>query len=429
MEKFGGYGFNKSHSAAYALIAYQTAYLKAHFPVEFMAALLTSEMGAIDSVVKFNAECRSHDISVLPPDINTSGKGFTVDGEKILFGLVAVKNVGEGAIDAILDARKTGGPFASIFDFCERVDLKRVNKRVLESLIQCGAFDTTGAHRAQMTEALETALDYGQRVQKEKASPQMGLFDSLEIERQTFNPPALPHVPAWDNKQQLALEKESLGFYITGHPLDQYERTIGKFVTADALSLKETKDGEAVRIGGIITDVKTIRTKRGELMAFLTTEDMAGSVESTVFSSVYESTANLLATDTPVLIEGRLQKEENGVKIIADKIVSVEMAEETWTASIHIHLNITRTDRESLLKLRGILEKHKGTCPAYLHLVAPEIWDTLIAMPDTIQLRAGEGLSREVNGFLGYNAVELVCKSAEATAGARKGQNGRWARP
>ncbi|WP_373499324.1 DNA polymerase III subunit alpha [Desulfococcus sp.] len=429
MEKFGGYGFNKSHSAAYALIAYQTAYLKAHFPVEFMAAILTSEMGSIDSVVKFNAECRSHDIPVLPPDINTSGKGFTVDGDKILFGLVAVKNVGESAIDAILDARKSGGPFSSIFDFCERVDLKRVNKRVLESLIQCGAFDSTGAHRAQMTAAVETALDYGQRVQKEKASPQMGLFDALEVARQTFNAPALPDAPVWDNRQQLALEKESLGFYITGHPLDQHEKTIGKFATADVLSLKEKNDGEAVRIGGIITDVKTIRTKRGELMAFLTTEDMTGSVESTVFSSVYESAAHLLTADAPVLIEGRLQKEENGVKIIADKIVSVEQAEETWTASIHINLDITRTDRESLLTLRGILEKHRGTCPAYLHLVAPEISDTLIAMPDTIQLRAGEGLSREVNGFLGYTAVELVCKTAEASAGSRKGPNGRRARP
>ena len=429
MEKFGGYGFNKSHSAAYALIAYQTAYLKAHFPVEFMAALLTSEMGAIDSVVKFITECRSHGIPVLQPDINTSGKGFTVDGDKILFGLVAVKNVGEGAIDAIIDARKNGAPFASLYEFCERVDLKRVNKRVVESLIQCGAFDATGAHRAQMMDALEEALDYGQRVQKEKASPQMGLFDALEVERQTFNAPALPDIPVWDDKHQLTLEKESLGFYITGHPLDQFEKTLGKFATADALSLKDKTGGEAVRIGGIITDVKTIRTKRGDLMAFLTIEDMAGSVESVVFSSVYESATDLLAPDTPVLIEGRLQKEENTVKIIADRIVSMALAEETWTASIHINLDITQTDRESLVKLRDILTKHPGSCPAFLHLVAPETSDTVIAVPETILLKAGEELSREVNGFLGYSAVELVCRAAEASAGSKKGANGRWARP
>jgi DNA polymerase-3 subunit alpha len=300
---------------------------------------------------------------------------------------------------------------------------------VLESLIQCGAFDATGAHRAQMMAALEEALDYGQRVQKEKASPQMGLFDALEIERQTFNAPALPDLPAWDNKHQLTLEKESLGFYITGHPLDQFKKTLGKFATADALSLREKTDGEAVRIGGIITNVKTIRTKRGDLMAFLTTEDMAGSLESTVFSSVYESSTDLLLEDTPVLIEGRLQKEENTVKIIADKIVSMELAEQTWTASIHINLDITQTDREGLLKLRDILTEHPGSCPAYLHLVAPETSDTIIAVPDTIQLKAGEELSREVNGFLGYSAVELVCKAAEASAGNRKGPNGRRARP
>ncbi len=428
MEKFGGYGFNKSHSAAYALIAYQTAYLKTHFPVEFMAALLTSEMGSIDSVVKFIAECRSHGIAVLPPDVNSSGKGFTADGDDILFGLVAVKNVGEGAIDAILKARQADGPFASIYEFCERVDLKKVNRRVLESLIQCGAFDATGAHRAQMTAALEEALDYGQRVQKEKASPQMGLFDALEIERQTFNAPALPDVPAWDSKVQLALEKESLGFYITGHPLDQHAGALEKFATADALSLKEGADGAAVRIGGIVTAVKTIRTKRGDLMAFVTTEDMTGTVESTVFSSVYDTAADLLVEDTAVLIEGRLQREENSVKIIADKIVSMTQAEETWTASIHINLDITRTDREILRALRDLLTKHPGSCPAYLHLVAREASDTIIAVPESLQLRAGEKLSRDVNGLLGYEAIELVCKDAEVSGGGRKKEKGRWAR-
>jgi len=180
MEKFGGYGFNKSHSAAYALIAYQTAYLKAHFPVEFLAALLTSEMGSIDHVVKFVAECRSHDIPVLPPDINRSFKEFTVDGNRIRFGLVAVKNVGEGAIDAMIDARHER-PFASLFDFCERVDLKKANKRVIESLIKCGAFDSIGQHRSQMMGVLDLALDYAQRVQKERCGPSGGSSTGLNV--------------------------------------------------------------------------------------------------------------------------------------------------------------------------------------------------------------------------------------------------------
>jgi DNA polymerase-3 subunit alpha len=259
MEKFGGYGFNKSHSAAYALIAYQTAYLKTHFPVEFLAALLTSEMGSIDHVVKFIGECRRHGISVLPPDIQTSFKEFTVDGGRIRFGLVAVKNVGEGAIEAILEARRDG-EFASLFDFCERVDPKRVNRRVIESLIKCGAFDRTGARRAQMMAALETAIDHGQRVQKEKCDAQMTLFGG-EC-RAPVNVPALPDVAEWDERQKLAFEKESLGFYFSGHPLTRYAELLGKFTNADALSIKEAPDGAAVRIGGLIRAVKTIKTKK-----------------------------------------------------------------------------------------------------------------------------------------------------------------------
>ena len=202
IEKFGGYGFNKSHSAAYALIAYQTAFLKAHFAVEIMASLLTSEMHSTDGVVKFIAECRHHDIPILPPDINKSDTEFTVDGSQIRFGLVAVKNVGESAIESIIASRKDQ-PFESLFDFCERVDLKKVNKRVIESLIKCGAFDSTGAKRSQLMAALESALEYGQRVQKERTDPQMGLFD-MGDKQASINAPALPEIGEWDEKQLLA---------------------------------------------------------------------------------------------------------------------------------------------------------------------------------------------------------------------------------
>jgi DNA polymerase-3 subunit alpha len=236
MEKFGGYGFNKSHSAAYALIAYQTAYLKAHYAVEFMASLLTSEMHSTDGVVKYIAECRSHGIAVLPPDINYSDKAFTVYRDKIRFGLVAVKNVGEAAIEAIIDARDDE-KFASLFGFCERVDLKKVNKRVIESLIKCGAFDDTGAKRSQMMAALEDALDYGQRVQKERLDPQIGLFDGT-VNPQVINAPVLPDIEEWSEKQRLAFEKESLGFYVSGHPLKRYGELIDKFTNANAVSIK-----------------------------------------------------------------------------------------------------------------------------------------------------------------------------------------------
>ena len=211
MEKFGGYGFNKSHSAAYALIAYQTAYLKAHYPVEFLAALLTSEMHSTDGVVKYMAECRSHAIEILPPDVNHSTTTFVVGDDKIRYGLVAVKNVGEAAIEVIVAQREEDGAFQSFFDFCARVDLRKVNKRVVESLIKCGAFDSLGHKRSQMMAVLEEAFEYGQRVQKEKADPQMGLFGTTDASAPAINAPILPDITEWEPRQALALEKESLG--------------------------------------------------------------------------------------------------------------------------------------------------------------------------------------------------------------------------
>lgn len=421
MEKFGGYGFNKSHSAAYALIAYQTAYLKAHFPVEFTASLLSSDMSSIDSIVKFMAECRSHDIPVLPPDVNTSGKMFIADGDQIPFGLVAVKNVGEGAIDAILEAREAGGPFQSIFDFCERVDLRRVNKRVLEALIKCGAFDSTGASRPQLLAAMEDALDYGGRVQRERESPQLGLFDMGET-TQKVNVPTLPAAPDWDERQILALEKETLGFYISGHPLGRHEAALERFANADAVRLKEMDDGTAVRIGGIIAAVKTIRTKKGDPMAFVMVEDRFGSVETVVFTSVYQEAAALLAEDAAVLVEGKLQRDENAVKILADRIIDLEEAETRCAASVHITVDATQTNRDGLERLRSLLSGHRGDCRGFLHIRVPGAAETIIAMPESLPLAPGEPLRREVEGLLGRGCVETVCKAPEYR---QEGNNGR----
>jgi DNA polymerase-3 subunit alpha len=411
MEKFGGYGFNKSHSAAYALIAYQTAYLKAHYPVEFMASLLTSEMHSTDGVVKYIAECRGHGIAVLPPDINYSDKAFTVYRDKIRFGLVAVKNVGEAAIEAIIDARGEE-TFATLFVFCERVDLKKVNKRVIESLIKCGAFDGTGAKRSQMMAALEDALDYGQRVQKERLDPQIGLFDG-SVNSQVINAPVLPDIEEWSERQRLAFEKESLGFYVSGHPLKRYEDLIDKFTNANAVSIKEKNNGAAVRIGGLIRGTKIIKTKRGDLMAFTTIEDLHGAVEATVFSRVYTGVSDLLVEDNLVFIQGQVQKDEQSVKILAEKVVAMDKAEETWTASIHFNLEMSRTDRDALEQLNAILKKHSGTCRAYLHLHSPEKTDSIIELPDSMRLKAGGALVREVNELLGYSAVETLCMAAK----------------
>jgi DNA polymerase-3 subunit alpha len=425
IEKFGGYGFNKSHSAAYAMIAYQTAYLKAHFPVEFMAAVLTSEMNSSDNVVKYIAECRNQNIPVLPPDINESNREFTVTGDAIRFGLAAVKNVGDAAIESIISTREEGR-FSSIFEFCQRVDVRKVNKRVLESLVQCGAFDSTGANRAQMAAAIEDAMDYGQKIQKEAADPQLVLFGDTAGQK-PINPPAMPDIPEWERMKKLELEKEAIGFYITGHPLDAYQDLIEKFASTNAIALKEdgAEEGEMVRIGGLIRNVKAITTKRGEPMAFVELEDMKGSVEVTVFTSVYKEVRDLLAEDTPVFVQGQVQKNEKSIKILADSIIAMESAEETWTASLHLTVDTGICEESALAGLAQIMEKYPGPCKGYLHLLIPEKSETVIELPDHLRLRAGVDLTREVNGLLGYPAIQAHCAPIPAAARNGSGNGGR----
>jgi len=421
MAKFGRYGFNKSHSAAYAVIAYQTAFLKAHFPVEFMASLLTSEMHSTDSIVKYIAECRNQGISILPPDVNSSEKEFAVAGNKIRFGLAAVKNVGESAIESIIEARTKGGAYSSIFDFCERVDLKKVNKRMIESLIKCGAFDCTGMARARLTGVLEDAVEFGQRVEKERSNPQMSLFDLKEPEFAAAGHPPVPDIEEWGEKQLLAFEKESLGFYISGHPLGRYRDLMDKYNTATTASLQECADGAGLRIGGIVANIKKVLNKKGDPMAFVRIEDIYGSVEVRVFSAVYRTVSELLIEDNPVFVQGKLQKEENASKITADEIIPMDKAEECWTANVYFRIDITQVEKEILRKLRDVLIRHPGSSRGYLNLQIPGKSEVVMALPDTMRLKPGSSLRREVKGLLGYNAVETVC--APIPSGKNNGNN------
>ena len=407
IEKFAGYGFNKSHSAAYALIAIQTAYLKAHYPVEFLAALLTSEMNSTDGVVKYIAECRRRNINILPPDINQSDKVFTVRDNEIIFGLTAIKNVGSAAIEAII-AERDNGAFYSLFEFCERVDLRKVNKRVIESLIKCGAFDSTENKRSQMMEVLEEALDYGQRIQREKNDPQMSLFDMADSP-EPINHPEFPKVEEWEEKVLLANEKESLGFYVSGHPLDRYEKILDKYATINTLSLAECKDQTAVRIGGIVRSIKNIRTKKGDPMAFISIEDRHGSVEAVVFTSVYNTSYHLLVEDNTVFVQGQVQKDENSVKLLADSIIMVNEAEEKWTAEVCLNIDLSLTNKDILLQLKDVLGRHLGECSGYLHLNDAGKTKTVIALPAHLKLSPGKSLEREVNAVLGYSACETMC--------------------
>jgi DNA polymerase-3 subunit alpha len=410
METFGRYGFNKAHSAAYAMIAFQTAYLKAHFPVEFMAAILTSEMSSTEDVVKYIAECRKQGIEVLPPDMNQSEMNFTAVQDKIRFGLAAVKNVGQGAIDSVLEVRKESGPFESLFDFCERIDHRKVNRRVVESLIKAGAFDSTGARRSQMMSVLDDAFEIGQRTQKDRMNGQFTLFEAMAMDGHDGIYPPFPEIGEWNESELLNYEKESLGFFITGHPLARYEPVLKKFANANTLKLQDFSDGRVVRIGGIVREYKLHHDRKGKVMAFVTLEDLSGLAEVILFASLYSSVSDLIEKDSAIMVEGRITRDEKSSKILADMIAPIDKAEESWTASVHVNVDITGLNKQSLQKLCEILKKHKGSCSAFLHLLMPQRTDTIIALPDSVKVKAGQDLTEAVNNFLGYSAVESVCQ-------------------
>jgi len=423
MHKFAEYGFNKSHSAAYALIAYQTAYLKAHYPVEFMAALLTCDMDSTDKVIKNISDCREQGLEVLPPDINSSGLSFTVVGTSMRFGLGAVKNVGAGAIEAILEARKEG-LFKSLYDFCERVDLRRVNKRVIESLIKCGAFDSTGAARAALMEGAEAATNYGQKIQEEKASAQVSLFGTEEVTRGNgHGGMKLPNVPEWHDKEKLAFEKEALGFLITGHPLDRYIDDIRRLANTEIANMVEMADGSEVRICGIVSSLKEITTKKGDRMGFVTIEDLTGSVEITVFSDIYVLSSSLLKCDDPLLIVGKLEKGEKGCKILvqahkeggnqwqqqqrgpAGDIKLLAEARAQTTKKVLFTLRVDNTPVEQVDALKTIIGRHRGNVPAYVQFVIPKRSCSTMPLPPEMNVAASDELRLEVERLFGYNAA------------------------
>jgi len=407
IEKFGGYGFNKSHSAAYALIAYQTAYLKAHYPVEFMAALLTSEIDTIDGVVKFINECKTHNIEVQAPDINASRTNFTVDGDKILFGLAAIKNVGSAAVNLIIMEREKNGHFPTLFDFCSRVDTAKVNKRVLENLIRCGAFDSTGVYRSRLLAVLEEAFDYGQCVQKERNSQQISLFGDGSGGNACINEPFIPAIAEWDAQQKLKFEKEALGFYVTGHPLDEFKETMDLMSTTNAEMISDKPDGRNVRFGGSLKAVKTIWTKKNDQMAFIELEDYTGTLEVVVFPSVFQACRDLLIEDALVMVEGKVQSNDSDIKVLADSVNDLTQSDPSSLKSdIHINLDSTRVKNSMLPGLRDILKKYPGSRAAYVHISIPDKGaEAVIRVSRDFLIRGGLSMAKEVNSFLGYDAV------------------------
>ncbi|MEW6489743.1 MAG: DNA polymerase III subunit alpha [Thermodesulfobacteriota bacterium] len=409
MAKFAEYGFNKSHSAAYALITYQTAYLKAHHRVAFLAALLTNDRANTDDVVKDIAECRAMGVPVLPPDVNESGIHFTVVGEAIRFGLAAVKNVGESALQSVLCARDKDGPFRGLLDFCERVDLQKVNRKVIESLIQCGAFDSLGGNRAQYLAYLDRALERAAAVQKDRARGQTNLFDLLAGPGKEPGVSAddLPDVPPLSATDQLRAEKEVLGMFLSGHPLGEWAELLRTYTDGNLLGILERPDRSPVTVGGVVAACKVITNRAGNRMAFVTLEDTEATLEVVVFAEAFARAEALLQSDAPVVIRGTFEKTEDAGKILAEEILPLAEAPERLTQAVHIHINAGLHSRDDLEALRRLLAapEHRGPAAGYVHVLVPQKAEAVIRLPSSLGLRASAELKQAVTRLVGNPAA------------------------
>lgn len=360
MESFAGYGFNKSHSAAYALICYQTAYLKAHYPVEYMCAFLSSVIDNQDRVVFYSQECHRLNIDLLPPDINESLEDFTVVGDKIRFGLGAIKNVGDSAVRSIITARQKG-QFTSLLDFCRRVDLRQVNKRVVENLILAGAFDSLGLSRREAMAIVNQCLELAASINEVAASNQLTLFGS---EVMTVEEPRPPRSGEYDIREKLKMEKEVLGFYVSGNPLEEYREMLPYITTHEITDLNSLKDGTYIRLAGMISGLKRSRTRKGEPWARFDLEGFNGRVEAMVFPSTYRRQASHLESDTAVLIEGRVMNREEVPRIVVNHVYPVAEHIE----GLHIRLPEDAADSCSPQELMAALAEYPGDIPVYVRL-------------------------------------------------------------
>ena len=407
MEKFAGYGFNKSHAAAYAIVAYQTAYLKANYPVEFMAALLTSEMTNTDKIVVHIDECRAMGIEVLPPDVNVSGLRFGVAGQTIRFGLGAIKNVGEKAIESIIAARDREGAFGALADFCRRVDLQLVNRRVLESLIKAGAFDSLGPPRAQLLAGLDTAMDVGQRDQREREQGQASIFDLMGGGAPAAAPaPGEAPVPEWDTDQLLANEKEVLGFYLSGHPLKRVWEQAQRLGAITIGDLQSREDGSRVLLCGLVGAMREINTKNGDRMAFATLEDMDAAVELTIFPETFRQSAAHLKSGVPLLVRGKVEGSASTRKLLAEDIRPLGDADAAAPPPASCRLRVAGTaGPEGLRALRALCEEHRGPVPLYVHVHVNGV--EVVVRSRAVTVRPSPAFVAAVEGLLGSRTVRL----------------------
>jgi DNA polymerase-3 subunit alpha len=411
MEQFAGYGFNKSHSAAYALLAYHTAYLKTHYPVEFMAALLTSQTSNTDNVVKYINECREMGIPVEPPDINVSDAFFTPHESAIRFGLAAVKNVGRNAIESIVAARKETGSFRSMFEFCEKVDLRLLNKRVIESLIKSGAMDTFG-YRAQLMAVTDKAMERAQKTQRDAELGQHGLFGVFQQDQLSLaEKEKLPSVPEWEEHQRLSYEKEVLGFFITGHPLEKYKDKLQDFnaLTAEAISAMKSGTGrDEITTAGVISGLRVLKSKKGDQYAQAMLEDMTGAVEAIIFPEAYKRLQGMLKQEIPMLVRCSVRVEEgSNPKIALSQLTPLEEAQPKLPRAIRVRIPLETATPTTVDALHSICQERKGEAKVLFDVERPG--DFMVVMEaDGYNVCPDRSFINRVEELCGRGSVRII---------------------
>ena len=410
VEKFAGYGFNKSHSAAYALVSYQTLWLKTHFPAEFMAAVMTADMDNTDKIVTLVDECQRMGLTVIPPDVNTGRYRFSVNEDgHIVYGIGAVKGVGEGPIEAILDARDRDGPFRDLFDFCNRVDIKKLNKRVMEKLILSGAMDRLGPHRAALMATLEEAMRAAEQHAKAQAVGQVDMFGVLTEEIDDVKK-AFANVPHWPDKVWLEGERETLGLYLTGHPINQYSSELRRYTSGRLCDLHPTSRDTVTTAAGLVIAARSMVTKRGNKMGIFTLDDRSGRLDVTLFSEALEKYEELMQKDRILVVSGQVSFDDfsGGLKMSARELLDINDARERFARAIRISLDEQRIDERFFPRLCEILEPARaGVCPVQVNYRRPGS-RVRLTLGTEWRVTPTDQLIDDLRVLLGRERVELV---------------------
>jgi DNA polymerase-3 subunit alpha len=409
MEEFGRYGFPKAHACAYALLAYQTAYLKVHYPVEFMAAMLSSEAGNTEKVVKYINEARGMGIRVLAPDVHESGLYFTPVGDDIRFGLAAIKNVGENTAKAICETRATAGNFRSLFGFCEAIEPRFLNKRVLESLVRAGALDCVGGgSRGRLFAAIDQAISRGQKKHQEKTVGQGGLFlsRSSETQQHSWHEAELPEAEDWSEEQQLAGEYSVLGFYISGHPLDKYAGRLKDLNAAELATMESRRNNEDLVVAGIIVQIRPMRSRRGARWAIITLQDRTGVIEALVFPEAFAKLEPILKANTPLLVKGRVAVEDVGTRLIVADARLLDQVADRPPSQLRVRVDLSTVDTGALDRLQKLFSSRPGRCRVTFDLVKDDGTEATLEAGSAVL--ADRELVERVREICGNDSVALV---------------------